>query len=277
MPIPGGWAREALLQEVMQAPLRALSPLADTRIVERPGWRQRITPSLRQGGGQRGLDRGSPRGRSRRGHRRDPLGIPIARAALPLARRAGIPRPPISRNVWRRADSFAMRRPASRAAFRPSRCVTPRPPGSRVSISRALTSPRTGWPPAGRGTSRRSARCTARCSSARQRATGSSWRARAPCRSGSRATASVDARRTRGAFVLPSHRGRGICRALVAIRIADAAARRVALATSHARPERSAPILARLGFETICRSPAMFSPERPAPERPASLLYRYRL
>jgi len=56
-----------------------------------------------------------------------------------------------------------------------------------------------------------------------------------------------------GAVVLESHRGRGAYRALAAARITEAATRGIELATSHARPETSAPILARMGFREIVR------------------------
>lgn len=55
-----------------------------------------------------------------------------------------------------------------------------------------------------------------------------------------------------GAVVLPAFRGRGVYRALVGARVDHARARGLALATSHARDTTSAPILAGLGFETIC-------------------------
>ena len=54
-----------------------------------------------------------------------------------------------------------------------------------------------------------------------------------------------------GAVVLPAYRRRGIYPALVHIRLADAAARGFTCATSIARAGTSAPILARLGFETL--------------------------
>lgn len=63
-----------------------------------------------------------------------------------------------------------------------------------------------------------------------------------------------------GALVLPSHRGLAIYQALVATRIADAASRGLSLATSQARAATSAPILEKLGFETICRFPSFMSP-----------------
>ena len=56
-----------------------------------------------------------------------------------------------------------------------------------------------------------------------------------------------------GGVVLPPFRGRGLYRALVRARVADARTRGIALATSHAREDTSAPILERLGFATICR------------------------
>lgn len=61
-----------------------------------------------------------------------------------------------------------------------------------------------------------------------------------------------------GGVVLSHHRGHGLYRALVAARLADARARGIGLATSHARESSSAPILERMGFETICRFPMYF-------------------
>ena len=56
-----------------------------------------------------------------------------------------------------------------------------------------------------------------------------------------------------GAVVLPRFRRRGLYRALVDARLADARTAGLALATSHARAATSAPLLARMGFETVCR------------------------
>jgi GNAT superfamily N-acetyltransferase len=57
----------------------------------------------------------------------------------------------------------------------------------------------------------------------------------------------------RGGVVLPASRGRGVYRALVAARLAHAQSLGIALATTHAREATSAPILEHLGFDTICR------------------------
>lgn len=62
-----------------------------------------------------------------------------------------------------------------------------------------------------------------------------------------------------GGVVLPRFRGRGLYRALIAARLADAAAEAIPLAVTHARAETSAPMLAHLGFETVCTF-ASYSP-----------------
>jgi len=61
-----------------------------------------------------------------------------------------------------------------------------------------------------------------------------------------------------GGVVLPEHRGRGLYRALVLTRLHHAHARSIPLGTSHARESTSAPILERMGFETVCRYPRYF-------------------
>jgi GNAT superfamily N-acetyltransferase len=61
-----------------------------------------------------------------------------------------------------------------------------------------------------------------------------------------------------GGVVLPAYRGHGLYRALVVARLAHARARGLELATSHARESSSAPILERMGFATVCRYPRYF-------------------
>ena len=61
-----------------------------------------------------------------------------------------------------------------------------------------------------------------------------------------------------GGVVLANYRGRGLYRALVQTRLAHAHARGITLATSHAREATSAPILENIGFETVCRFPMYF-------------------
>lgn len=54
-----------------------------------------------------------------------------------------------------------------------------------------------------------------------------------------------------GGVVLPAMRGRGVYRALIAARLRHARAAGVAVVTTHAMAETSAPILARLGFVAL--------------------------
>jgi GNAT superfamily N-acetyltransferase len=65
-----------------------------------------------------------------------------------------------------------------------------------------------------------------------------------------------------GGVVLPAFRRRGIYRALVGARLAHAAARGLELATSHARGDTSAPILATVGFTTVCEFRVFTSPPK---------------
>lgn len=60
------------------------------------------------------------------------------------------------------------------------------------------------------------------------------------------------------AVVLERFRGRGLYRALIHARLAHARSRGIALATTHAREATSAPILEKLGFETVCTIPIYF-------------------
>jgi len=68
----------------------------------------------------------------------------------------------------------------------------------------------------------------------------------------------LDAIYLTGGNVLPEYRGRGVYRALVAARVADARGAR--LAATHARVQTSAPILERLGFVTAVAYRVFLSP-----------------
>lgn len=65
-----------------------------------------------------------------------------------------------------------------------------------------------------------------------------------------------------GAVVLPEHRGRGLYRALVDSRLHEAAQRGCTLSAALAREATSHPILARLGFRDVGRL-TMLTPPRP--------------
>jgi GNAT superfamily N-acetyltransferase len=63
-----------------------------------------------------------------------------------------------------------------------------------------------------------------------------------------------------GAAVPPEHRGRGLYRALIASRLHEAARHGCSLATSHASSGTSHPILSRLGFRDVCRLTVLSAP-----------------
>ncbi|MEO8846868.1 MAG: GNAT family N-acetyltransferase [Kofleriaceae bacterium] len=58
--------------------------------------------------------------------------------------------------------------------------------------------------------------------------------------------------------VVEAFRGRGLYRALVEARLRHARGRGISIATTHARESTSAPILEKLGFETVCSIPMYF-------------------
>jgi len=66
-----------------------------------------------------------------------------------------------------------------------------------------------------------------------------------------------------GGMVLPSYRGRGIYRALIEARLAALRSMGMRLAVTQARVETSAPILARLGFTEVARSHVFWCNESP--------------
>ena len=68
----------------------------------------------------------------------------------------------------------------------------------------------------------------------------------------------LDAIYLTGGVVLPAFRGRGIYRALIAARVADAGGAR--FVTTHARSHTSAPILERMGFRTAAAYRVFLSP-----------------
>ena len=48
--LPSGYADDEILHEVLQCPRNAYVALPDMRVIERPGWKQLVTPSFARGG-----------------------------------------------------------------------------------------------------------------------------------------------------------------------------------------------------------------------------------
>lgn len=251
MPLPPGWTNEALVEEVVHSPWRGRIQLPDTRFVERPGWRQLLTPSLKQGGlnevdasldaadADRVIDETIDEYRRlglrfrwtvTPGSKPDDLGERLARRGL---------KPHWVHGVVRDLSPVKARDAAVEAV-------------GLATVDEFTGVMAAGWEmdPATLDVLHRT---MLECHPDRYRLF--------LAREGTRAigvasyTVATPAAYLMGAVVLPAFRGRGVYQALVATRIADAASRGLTLGTSQARADTSAPILAKLGFETVCRFP----------------------
>lgn len=254
-----GFSFEDILHEALVAPRGALVPLPDTQIIERPGWWQMITPSLTRGGMNEVACTELPEESAdavidetlatyaRQGLRFRWTVRPGARPA-DLAER-------LARRGLERSEALVMARSTAGAPAEYDEFVTVEEvgPANVDDFTRVMAE---GWgaepgpldalhrrllaDPAGRN----------RLFLARHRGAAA---ATASYMASERSAYLV------GAVALPAHRGRGLYRALVHARLRHAEARGLALATSVARAETSAPILARLGFETVCSVPSFFN------------------
>lgn len=244
------WSRTEILAEVVEPPRRAYVELPDLRVIERPGWQQIITPSFRHGGfnevslcvlDEREADA-------------------VIDATIAEYRALGC------RFVWRvgpgsapadladRLERRGLERNLARGMARSTAIAAPAGSGTRVieidasTIDLYTRTMATGW-------------STDPAPLARAHdvmlATSSVHHLFLAYCGDEPAAAAGYVRFERSAYllggvVLPAFRRRGLYTALVRARLGHAAARGIALATTHARAQTSAPILERLGFETIC-------------------------
>jgi GNAT superfamily N-acetyltransferase len=247
------WSREQLLREIVESPRRAFLPLAGTKVIERPGWFQLITPSMPHGGFNDvafsklsddeadGVIDATIAEYTRLGLEfRWFVGPDSGPADLAerLARR-GLVRHELS-GMARQVDMFDAP-PADRSIAVEHVDAISEPEFSRVT---AL-----GWKmdESSLGAYYRNV--------LRQPARGHHLflvrLAGEPAGSASY-VANADSAYLMGGVVLPAFRGRGLYRALVAERLRHATSRGISLATCQAG-RMSAPILDRLGFETVCQ------------------------
>lgn len=253
--LPEQLTEEEILHEVIRSPRYAFLPLPDLRQVERHGWFQIITPSFRNGGFNEVAlsildDDEADAVIDATIAEYDSLGIKFRWRVTPdcapadlgarLARRGLIERP--ARGMARRTDSVR---------FEPHPEITVEAVDA-ASIDAYTHVMATGWAvdPAPLVRLHDIILATPDC---RHRL----FLARCD---GEPAGVAIYVAFPRSAYllggvVLPRFRGRGVYRALVEARLADARARGIELATSHAREHSSAPILERMGFVTICRFP----------------------
>ncbi|WP_309892208.1 GNAT family N-acetyltransferase [Archangium sp.] len=242
-------------REVIEAPRRAFLPLPDTQVIERPGWLQLITPSLRQGGLNEVafsvLDEQEADAvidETLAVYRR--LGLRFRWTVGPDSRPADLAER-LARRGLRRSEVHGMIRELSAAPPDPEGDVTVEEVDEHTvgEFSRTMAE---GWEvdPAPIEAFNRLVLAHA---DRRHRLFLARYRGAPAGTAGS-----VVFERSiylLGGVVLPAFRKRGLYRALVTARLRFAAERRIPFATSHARASTSAPLLERLGFETFCRFP----------------------
>jgi GNAT superfamily N-acetyltransferase len=242
-------------REVIEAPRRAFLPLPDTQVIERPGWLQLVTPSLRQGGLNEvafsALDEeeaDSVIDETLALYRR--LGLRFRWTVGPDSRPADLAER-LARRGLRQTELHGMIRETTAAPFDPEGAITVEEVSERTveEFSRTMAE---GWEmdPAPIEAFNR----TVLAHPDRRHRLFLARYQGAPA-----GTAGLVAFERSvyllGGVVLPAFRKRGLYRALVTARLRFAAEREIPFATSHARASTSAPLLERLGFETFCRFP----------------------
>ena len=253
-------SRDEILTEIIVRPREAYVPVPDLQIIERPGWRQIVTPSVKGGGmnevslAQLGDDVDAVIDATIAQYRA--LGCKFVWRVGPDSSPSDLP------------DRLAARGLAHNVACGMARSAEMTAPELRVdeidesTLDLFTQTMAAGWnmDPASLAIVNRTALGLGQQDRARD-----THELRAPrhhlflayCdgRPAATAGAVVFAKSVYllGGVTLPEFRGRGAYRALVAARLAFARARGIELATSHARAQTSAPILERLGFEQLVR------------------------
>ena len=270
-------SEQEILDEVMVVTRHSYPPLPDLRVIERPGWLQIITPSIRTGGLNEVLfsalderdadaiiDAAIAEYRS--------LGLKFRWSVGPGSAPADLGARLERRGLEGSWGRGMARSTAAPAVDDPAIEIAEVDAARVVAFSNVMAS---GWGADPAATLELNMRILAMGADAAAPAGGSGISERGTrgllsqhmflaSRHGEPAATASYVAFERSAFliggvVLPHHRGRGLYRALVLARLRHAHARGIALATSHAREATSAPILERMGFETVCRYPRYFS------------------
>lgn len=251
--MPPAMTDDEVFDEVFVAVRRAFPLLPDLRVIERPGWLQIITPSVRSGGlnevkhsALTGDDLDQVIDATIAGYRE--LGLRFRWNAGPGSAPAELGARLADRGlVASPGRGMARATTAPLGALDPAITVEPVTAASLAAYARVVA---TGW-----GFDHVA---TATTTLQIREAPGPAHRMFLARWRGEPAAAASYVALPRSAYliggvVLPDHRGRGLYRALVQARLTDAHAHGLALATSHAREATSAPILDGLGFATIAR------------------------
>ena len=241
------------LREVLETPRRAFLPLPDTQVIERPGWLQLITPSLRQGGLNEvtfsALDEKEADAvidETLEVYRR--LGLRFRWSVGPDSRPADLAER-LARRGLRQSEVLGMIRGTAAAPAEAGGDVTVEEVDEHTveEFSRTMAA---GWEMDPEPITAFNRTVLAhpnrhhRLFLARYRGV--------PAGTAGLVTVERSVYLL-GGVVLPAFRERGLYRALVNARLGYAAGRDIPFATTHARASTSAPLLERLGFETLCR------------------------
>lgn len=247
-----GLSREEVLHEVLFAPRAAFVPVDDTRIIERPGWWQIVTPSFARGGMNEVACTELPEADADRVI--DETIESYARLGLRFRWKVGPNVKPadlaerLARRGLKRSEGLAMARATTGALpdTDPSLSVEEVGRATLDDFNRVMAE---GWQidvaPFAALHGRMLADPARRNHLFLARIDGT------PAATATYAACGRSAFLV-GGMVLPVFRGRGLYRALVNARLRHAAARGLPLATTHALVETSAPILSHLGFEIVC-------------------------
>jgi ribosomal protein S18 acetylase RimI-like enzyme len=248
-----GWDEDALLAEVLRRPRRAFLPFPDSRVIERPGWLQIVTPSFRQGN-MNGVELSvlDPNEADAvidatiAEYRR--LGIAFRWTVTPDCAPADL-----AARLGRRGLSASSGVAMARATLDAPELTDPAIHVERVGWSRVEEFTRVsaqGWglDPAPFATLHRSIVAHPEAGQRLFLAYHDGQPAATAGYVGFARSAYLV-----GGVVLPAFRGKGLYRALVAARLRDAAAHGLSLATSHAMAQTSAPLLERMGFSSVCQ------------------------
>lgn len=239
-------SRDEILEEIVERPREAYVPLPDMQVIVRPGWRQLITPSVKRGGfNEVSLAQLA-----------EEEADAVIAATIAEYRRLGC------RFVWRVGPGNAPRDLPARlaraglvhgVAYGMARSTEMAIDVAVEQVDAATVDEFTDTMARGWGMDPEPIRAANRLAVAA--GAHQLWLARCGGEPAATAGSVLFAKSIYliGGVVLEAFRGRGLYRALVAARLAFARSRGVMLATSHARAETSAPILERLGFETLCR------------------------
>jgi len=254
----------ALLHAVLDSSRRAFVPMPDTRVIERPGWLQLVTPSLPQGGlnevclavlAPDELD--AVVDETIAGYRA--LGLRFRWTIGPDSAPPGLEAALVTRGL-RPETTWAMARPITEPQPEHAPGVTIEPVAEHNVAAYTEVMAR-GWEmdPAPLLALHRRVLANARERLPMQLA-------RIDGEPAGAAAVSLQPRSAylMGAVVLPELRGRGLYRALVAARLRLAARHGCTLATSNARASTSHPILEKLGFRDVCRLSVLID-SNPAP------------